>query len=231
MAILAGGPRYKLQQKLGMGEPINFLKTAQVELPIKGIQQAKISLGSLVAPGSFSWIAPFRRGNSDFARIGVSAKEAAGGFLQSRLRQLYCAGHIDSPDVPVRSWVIPISPIKRTYSDRVLAVGDAAGQTKPTTGGGIYYGILSAKAAANTANLAFKTGDFSSATLRNYEKKWRKQIWPEVRRGAFFFVSCLSGFRTTISTIFFVWFNLMVFWLPSPKKHASTGTGMLSILS
>jgi len=88
MAILAGGPRYNLQRKLGMGEPCDFLKTAQVELPIKGIQQAKISLGSRVAPGSFSWIAPFRRGNSDFARIGVSAKEAAGGFLQSRLRQL-----------------------------------------------------------------------------------------------------------------------------------------------
>jgi len=67
-----------------------------------------------------------------------------------------------------------------------LAVGDAAGQTKPTTGGGIYYGILSAKAAANTVNLAFKTGDFSTATLRNYEKEWRKQIGPEVRRGVFF---------------------------------------------
>ncbi len=186
IAILAGGPKYNLQRKLGMGEPRNYLKTAQVELPIKGIEQAKISLGSQVAPGSFSWIAPFRRGNSDLARIGVSAKEAAGGYLQSRLRQLYCAGHIESTNGPIRSWVIPISQLKRTFSDRVLAVGDAAGQTKPTTGGGIYYGILSAKAAANTANLAFKTGDFSSATLRNYEKEWRKQIGPEVRRGAFF---------------------------------------------
>jgi len=186
MAILAGGPRYNLQRKLGMGEPRDFLKTAQVELPIKGIELAKVSLGSHVAPGSFSWIAPFRRRNSDFARIGVSAKEAAGGFLQSCLRQLNRDGYIESTNVPIRSWVIPISPIKRAYSDRVLAVGDAAGQTKPTTGGGIYYGILSAKAAANTANLAFKTGDFSTATLRNYEKEWRKQIGPEVRRGAFF---------------------------------------------
>ncbi len=186
IAILAGGPRYMLQRKLGMGEPRDYLKTAQVEVPVSGIRDAKIYLGSGVAPGSFSWIAPFRRGNSDFARIGVSAKEAAGGFLQSRLRQLNHDGYIESTNVPIRSWVIPISPIKRAYSDRVLAVGDAAGQTKPTTGGGIYYGILSAKAAANTANLAFKTGDFSSATLRNYEKEWRKQIGPEVRRGAFF---------------------------------------------
>ena len=186
MAILASGPRYMLQRKLGMGEPQDYLKTAQVEVPVSGISDAKIYLGSGVAPGSFSWIAPFRRGNSDFARIGVSAKEAAGGFLQSRLRQLNRDGYIESTNVPIRSWVIPISPIKRAYSDRVLAVGDAAGQTKPTTGGGIYYGILSAKAAANTANLAFKTGDFSSATLRNYEKEWRKQIGPEVRRGAFF---------------------------------------------
>ncbi len=186
MAILAGGPRYKLQRKLGMGEPRELLKTAQVEVSLKGLVSAKIFLGSKVAPGSFGWIAPFRRGCREFARVGVSAKTAAGSFLKKRIVELYSQGLVDSTDLPIRSWVIPISPLKRTYSDRVLAVGDAAGQTKPTTGGGIYYGILSAKAAAKIATEAFEKGDFSASILGKYEKEWRKEIGGEVRRGAFF---------------------------------------------
>ncbi len=186
MAIFAGGPHYKLQKKLGMGETREFLKTAQVEVPVRDVGKARIFLGSGVAPGSFGWIAPFRRGSGLFARIGVSAKVSAGSFLKTRIEQLYSEGKLESTNVPIRSWVIPISPVRRTFADRVLAVGDAAGQTKPTTGGGIYYGILGAKAAANVVGEAFEKGDFSSGTLRNYDKEWRKPLGAEVRRSAFF---------------------------------------------
>jgi len=186
MAILAGGPRYGLQRKLKMGYPADFLRTAQTELPAQGIAGTKVFLGSRVAPGSFAWIIPFRRGSQQFARIGVSAKVNAVPFLNSLLLQLNRAGHVPSPDATVRSWVIPISPLERTYSERVLAVGDAAGQTKPTTGGGIFYGLLCAEAAAQTAERAFKTGDFTAGSMRTYEEIWREKLRREMRTGAFF---------------------------------------------
>ena len=186
VAILAGGPKYKLQHKLGMGKPKEFLKTAQVELPLRMPVGAKIFLGSGVAPGSFGWLAPFKRGCKEHARIGVSAKMAAAPFLRRRIADLESQGLLDCTETPIRSWVIPASPIKRTYAERVLAVGDAAGQTKPTTGGGIYYGILGAKAAAKTVAEAFEKGDFSAGFLSRYEKEWKKSIGGEVRRGAFF---------------------------------------------
>ena len=44
--------------------------------------------------------------------------------------------------------ILPLGPVTRTYADRVVAVGDAAGLVKPTTGGGIYYGLLSGSIAA-----------------------------------------------------------------------------------
>lgn len=186
MAILAGGPRYGLQKKLKMGYPADFLRTAQTELPAQGIAGTKVFLGSRVAPGSFAWIIPFRRGSQQFARIGVSAKVNAVPFLSSLLLQLSRAGHVASPDAAVRSWVIPISPLERTYSERVLAVGDAAGQTKPTTGGGIFYGLLCAEAAAQTAERAFKTGDFTAGSMRTYEAIWREKLRREMRTGSFF---------------------------------------------
>lgn len=186
MVILAGGPRYKLQRKLGMGQPGDFLRTAQVEVAIRGINEPKVLMGSSVAPGSFGWMVPFRRRNETFARIGVSAKVGAVPYLEKILKQLHSDGHLSSPDVPIRSWVIPITPLQRTFAGRVLAVGDAAGQTKPTTGGGIFYGLLCAEAAASTAIAAFKSGDFSAGTMSKYEEEWRRRVGREIKVGAFF---------------------------------------------
>ena len=49
-----------------------------------------------------------------------------------------------------RQKILPLAPISRTYGDRLLAIGDAAGLVKPTTGGGIYYSLVSAALAAET---------------------------------------------------------------------------------
>ncbi|MGH7770928.1 MAG: geranylgeranyl reductase family protein [Candidatus Binatia bacterium] len=186
VVILAGGPRYKLQRKLGMGEPGDFLRTAQAEVAARGIKEAKVLMGSQVAPGSFAWIVPFRRGDADFARIGVSAKRSAVPYLKRLLQQLYSEGYLYSFDVPIRSWVIPIAPLQRTFAGRALVVGDAAGQTKPTTGGGIYYGLLCAQAAARTAAAAFEKADFSVEMMGRYEEEWRHQLGREIKMGSFF---------------------------------------------
>jgi len=186
MIVLAGGPRYSLQEKLGMGRPANFLKTAQIEMEVQDVKEAVVLFGSQIAPGSFAWIVPFKRENKILARIGVSSKKNAVPYFRELLRQLYMQGCVDSTDVPVRSWVIPVTPIQRTYSERVLAVGDAAGQTKPTTGGGIFYGLLCAEAAACTVIAAFEKGDFSEAAMSRYEGEWRKQLGREIKIGAFF---------------------------------------------
>lgn len=186
LMILAGGPRYRLQRKLGMGEPTFFLKTAQTEVAVRDIRETEVLMGSEVAPGSFAWAIPFPREGSEFARIGVSTKTSAVPYLKKLLGRLWSDGYVDFPDAPIRSWVIPISPVPRTYADRVMAVGDAAGQTKPTTGGGIYYGLLCAEAAANTATSAFAKGDFSARKLKSYEVEWRKRLGTEIRVGTFF---------------------------------------------
>lgn len=186
MVILANGPRYKLQRKLGMGVPTDFLRTAQTETRIRGLTQTKVVLGSDVAPGSFAWIVPFRRGGVEWARIGVSTKTNAVPYLQRLLSGLERAGHLDRTDASFRSWVIPIRPLKRTYSERILAVGDAAGQTKPTTGGGIFYGLLCAEAAAETAVEAFDKKDFGLSVMRGYETRWRKRVGREIKTGILF---------------------------------------------
>jgi flavin-dependent dehydrogenase len=185
VVILAGGPRYRLQQKLGMGRPAAFLRTAQVEVRTAALLETQVHLGTEVAPGSFAWVVPFSRNGVEYARIGVSTRQVAAPYLQRFLARLGEVGAIE-PLAPPRSWVIPLTPLPRTYADRVLAVGDAAGQTKPTTGGGLVYGLLGARAAAETVTEAFRRSDFGAGALKGYESRWRRQLGREIKIGGFF---------------------------------------------
>lgn len=185
-AILAHGPRYRLQEKLGMGSPAALLRTAQVEMEVEGIEATQVRFGRKIAPGSFAWLVPFWRGERYYARIGVSATEPAASYLQRWLEALGRSGQVKGEVGKIRSWTIPIRPLPRTFTDRILAVGDAAGQAKPTTGGGLFYGLLCAQFAAQSLIEAFQKGDLSARTLSRYEARWRDQLGGEFRIGAFF---------------------------------------------
>ena len=61
-----------------------------------------------------------------------------------------------------------------------MLVGNAAGQVKPTTGGGIYYGLLCADIAADNLHLALEKNDLSADSLASYERQWRKKLGREL---------------------------------------------------
>jgi flavin-dependent dehydrogenase len=62
-------------------------------------------------------------------------------------------------------------------------VGDAAGQVKGTTSGGIYYGLLGSDAAVRTAHRSLRVGDCGAGELAHYEHEWRSAIGAEQRTG------------------------------------------------
>jgi flavin-dependent dehydrogenase len=96
------------------------------------------------------------------------------------------AGRLAGESPQIKTKPIPISPAARTYFERTLLVGDAAGQVKPTTAGGIYYGIVCADAAARALDYAFKRGDLGERALRTYERLWRREIGRELWVGRYF---------------------------------------------
>jgi flavin-dependent dehydrogenase len=64
-----------------------------------------------------------------------------------------------------------------------LIVGDAAGQVKPTSGGGIYPGTLCAKIAGTVAAEAAAQGNTSKDALMEYDTRWRSEIGRELETG------------------------------------------------
>ncbi len=186
MVILAGGPRFALHERLGLGTSSVLWRSAHAELPGDGLSQAKVFLGRDVAPGAFAWAVPVMRSGVPHVRVGVNSHSDAPRYLRRLCKEKF--PHLmpgDGP-LPFRSWVVPVLPLSRTYDDRVLAVGDAAGQVKPTSGGGIYYGMLSARDAAHTVSEAFRRGRLTRDSLSAYEKRWRARLGIDLKIGTLF---------------------------------------------
>ena len=81
------------------------------------------------------------------------------------------------------SWGLPLRPLKRTFRDRVLVVGDAAGQVKPTSGGGIFYSLLASEIAAKALGGALADDDLSAANLSQYQTEWKSLLARELEIG------------------------------------------------
>jgi len=79
--------------------------------------------------------------------------------------------------------VIPLRRPHRIYCENAMLVGDAAGQVKPTSGGGIYTGLVGAKHCARAAVRALAEDDVSAASLARYQKAWGREMSGELTRG------------------------------------------------
>jgi len=99
------------------------------------------------------------------------------------MTSLLAQGKIVSSEARMSYGGIPLKPLARTCSERLIVVGDAAGQVKPTTGGGIYYGLLCADIAANTLHQALEADDLSAKNLAKYERGWRRRLGRELKIG------------------------------------------------
>jgi flavin-dependent dehydrogenase len=80
-------------------------------------------------------------------------------------------------------WGIPLRPLRKTYTDRVLVVGDAAGQVKPTTGGGIFYSLLASEVASGALHQALSEDKLSANRLGAYQKEWKNLLSTELEVG------------------------------------------------
>jgi digeranylgeranylglycerophospholipid reductase len=184
-AVLACGANYALQKKLGLGMPVMHLQSAQIEVPAVEPGHVEVHFGNDVAPKGFAWAVPVIRGHRPFARIGLMCERDAGEYFDRFLARIGPRWKTGTPTclsggVRPRIKMLPLGPIARTYGARVLAVGDAAGLVKATTGGGIYYSLLSGALAAETLVEAFREGDLSAASLSVYEERWRAELSDEL---------------------------------------------------
>jgi len=179
-AVIASGFGSDLPQKVGLGRVGDLVAGAQAEVGIDGQSEIELYFDQDLAPGFFAWFVP---ASPRRALAGLFSRKTPGENLRVLLVSLFHQGKIASPEAKITHRGIPLRPLAKTYRERMLVVGDAAGQVKPTTGGGVYYSLLCAEAAADTLNQALSTGDFSESLFSGYEQAWREMIGRELRIG------------------------------------------------
>lgn len=187
VCVLACGANYRFHKALGLGLPTVFLQSAQLEAPFPRWPSVDVRFGREVAPAGFGWLVPLQRADVPHARIGLMAESDGRSRFAALAERLCAEAGVPASDLPPpRFKMLPLGPVPRTYADRVLAVGDAAGLVKPTTGGGIYYGLLSGDIAAATLAELLPKDRVLASHLRRYEARWRRRLGQEIRIGMAF---------------------------------------------
>jgi len=180
VCILACGGRYALHRQLGLTVPSLFLHTAQRELPVERPDEVEVHFGSHVAPRGFGWVVPIRRGNRYYARIGVMSEDRSPTYFERMVARVRARWGVQAVEGTPRQKLLPLNRIAQTYGERLLVIGDAAGLVKPTTGGGIYYSLVSASIAADVLIEALSEDDLSAGRLAEYERSWRARLEEEL---------------------------------------------------
>jgi len=183
LAVITTGVNASLNSGLGLARPRQVLRALQTELtlPPNGHgNAARVFVGRDVVPGAFGWEIPL--GNNRW-RVGLMTEHNPEPYFNKLLGRI--APQTDVAKLRIDRKGIAQASLGRCVAERVIAAGEAAGHIKTTTGGGIYYGLLSAEMAAQVAIRAFHRQNFSARSLGEFERYWRSRFGSELVVGYF----------------------------------------------
>lgn len=184
MLIDASGCSASISKYIGLAKPGRGILVNSAQFTVENLtdvdeELVEVYFGQRFAPGFFGWIIPRRDGS---AKVGIAAggranvRQCFERFISKHPIASAKLKHAKAITAPMYH-PIPVGGAPgRTYADRILAVGDAASQVKPTTGGGIVFGLACGRIAGETAARAIREGVTSASNLREYENRWRRLI-------------------------------------------------------
>jgi geranylgeranyl reductase family protein len=77
--------------------------------------------------------------------------------------------------------IVPVFPLDKTYSNRLILCGDAAGFINPISGGGIYFAMASGEIASKIITKAFESENFYSSYLLQYQTQWKEDFGKDLQ--------------------------------------------------
>ena len=165
----------------GVGALINnqrdgILLSAQYEVYADWITEGKVEVyfDQIKYPGFFAWIIPSGKG---VGKVGIAGREInVSKIMEQFLRNKGKYSTVRKIFAPI--WIK--GPIKDFISGDVVIAGDAAGQSKPTTAGGIYSCAMGGLLAGNAITKYLETNERSQ--LQQYQKFWHDKFGKEFEK-------------------------------------------------
>jgi geranylgeranyl reductase family protein len=150
-----------------------ILQSAQYEIYADWIEKDRIEVyfDQEKYPGFFAWIIPT---HVDIAKVGVAGKGINAAIaLENFLSKKGKYSVVRKIFAPI--WIK--GPIENFVTKNIVTIGDAAGQSKPTTAGGIYSCGLGGIFAGRAISKYLKSGNQSD--LLEYQRIWSEKFYHE----------------------------------------------------
>jgi geranylgeranyl reductase family protein len=184
LLIAADGPRSTIARIRGMARQKTSLAGIQVDL-LHDCDPRFVEIYPDASADFFGWMIPTGKGR---ARIGLCGLSGVPERFRAFLKKY------GSTSTHLVTGTLPLGIMPRTYGHRTLFVGDAAGFAKPTSGGGVYTGIRSARHAAAIASVCCEKDTFTDVALAVYETRWKADMGRDLDLGF-----CIFQMRRKIS--------------------------------
>lgn len=189
LLVGADGVQTNVGRAFGIPRPQEFLPGYEAE--IEGMSLPRddsipVFAHQNLAPGFFSWIIPVSR---TVGRAGLCMRlrrSSALEHFQAFRSHPHVRGYFTEESKITKPIVgtVPLGMPQRFTDDGILLVGDACAMPKPTSGGGIYTGLVGSVYAAEAASDALKRGDTKRRRLARYESRFRgSKVGREIRIG------------------------------------------------
>jgi len=112
--------------------------------------------------------------SSYLSKINVNLLNSFKDFLETLKNQKLVPKYLKSDNI--KGGALPTYPLEKTYGNRVILIGDAAGVINPITGEGIYYAMSSGEIGASVVSNALECDNTSESFLAGYQHNWRKDF-------------------------------------------------------
>ena len=153
-----------------------ILPSAQYEVYADWIKKGRVEVtfDQERYPGFFAWVIPSGEGRGKIGVAGRRINVAHG--IDEVLRNRGSFSVIRKIFAPI--WIK--GPIENFVEGRTVIVGDAAGQAKPTTAGGIYTSGMGGVFAGQAIAKFLETDD--ERDLEKYQRRWNSRFGKEFER-------------------------------------------------
>ncbi len=185
LLIGADGANSKVAKwlQLNHNNPKAVMYAADAELKCANTGLINIFLGQNLAPGWFGWIIPL---DAKTCRVGTGfalvQPQCSPQHYFQQLVNNYPQIFKDLKIIRYTGGTVPLGLMPKIYSSHAMLVGDAACQTKPISGGGIYMGLRGAQICGQIAVEALSEGNLSETKMSRYQKLWKKEMGKELIR-------------------------------------------------
>ncbi|MCK4670141.1 MAG: NAD(P)/FAD-dependent oxidoreductase [Nanoarchaeota archaeon] len=179
LCILCHGPNFKLQKKLGLiknNPPIGICYGGIFRTKQKLNDEFFYAFDNKIGLGYF-WLFPKKDNLINIGFGGLNNPKKNFDYFKKKFAK-------DARAKYIYGGIIPLSgPIEKTYDNRILACGDAAGFVFAFSGEGIKYALLSGMYAGKVAKEACKRQRFDRQFLAKYKTLWQRKFGEELEAG------------------------------------------------